>query len=251
MSVVDGEDSKVPEKAVSPDRPDFEAMIDGLASRNRKPKFVSIESGDVPQFDAEYDWGESERVRRLWVKLIKNDDPRLWYCLLDHTNDTRYALTVQRYGGQEDSRISAGCGGENVSVGDICWEAACARFNFAGLSSSKEDEDADQDIDVWDLGIVEDPLSEWRKKRAALSLYELQLQVCEQAVEKIGARAGLRRQTKINATKSLRNQIVRLKETKKPLFFQISLDDRGSYDARKAQEIRNRIANERRRKKPD
>ena len=240
MASATGDEPKTKRKDSSAKPPDFEAMIKGLASRNPMPKIVTIEYSRFPEFPADFDWVEAGRVRRLCAKLLQDDDPRLWEHLLDHMDDREYALTVQRYGGQSDTAVRAGAGAVNLSVGDICREAALARFKFAALhTSSKEEKPGVEIPSVYDL--IDPALAEWRKNRPEKSLYELQLEIAEAALREIESQKSTRPEKTVERVQWLRKDIARLKETKRPLFFQVSFDDRGKYTAEKADEIRKRI----------
>ena len=238
MSPASGDEPKTQSNGSSAKEPDYEAMINGLATRNPVPKIVVIEYSGFPEFPAGFDWGEADRVRKLCARLLTNDDPRLWEHFLAHMSDRQYALTVQRFGGNNSSDIRAGAGAENMSVGDICREAAMARFKFSALhTSSKEDDPGVSVPSAYDLL----PVALWLKEPPEKSLYELQLEVGEAALRNIESQKSTKPEKTAERIQWLRKDIARLKEKKKPLFFQVSLDDRGKYTAEKAEEIRKRI----------
>src|SRR5262249_2552141 len=59
-------------------------------------------------------------------------------------------------------------------------------------------------------------LSTWRKQRADKALYELQIEVCEKAIEALGKAKRVPQVEKDRARKKIEAEIAKLKKTKKP-----------------------------------
>jgi len=208
---------------------DFEAMINGLVNRNREPKIVDFENGEVPIFSDDYDWAEYDRISKLRARLFKNENTRLWEYLVKHMDDDRYALTV----GDDDPGNAV-----NLSVGDICSEAARARLDFAIVHMKVENgERADR---LWlDLGTADLPA--WRKERAQKSLYELQVELAEAAIQKIQQDADLTNEAKKRIERDLRSKLKVLSQMTTPLFFAVPVEQHGLFNAKKAATLRRRL----------
>lgn len=214
--------------------PYYEAMIEGLVSRNAPPEMVRIKVGaaKLPLFPADYDWEEQARILTLSGHLTTNDDPRLWEHYLRHMDDKRYAVTV----GTEPGHYA-----ENYSVGDICYEAAWARLDFA-MVHLKQIPGEQHDVIRLDLGNT--VLTKWRKERATKRLYELQIELCETALEKVAVEDGLSQEAKERISKELREKKSLLVKTKEPRFAFATWDGYDKYNAKMAQEIRERFERE-------
>lgn len=219
--------------------PDYDAIIESLVNRNPIPAIVDVGRGRRPLFPKDYDWEESYRVSRIRSELFRNEDPRLWECFLKHMDDNRYALTA----GNSDPVDP-----RNYSVGDLCWNAAQARLEFAEVHEKTGNGERTDRLRL-DLG--NSNLRKWRKDRSEKSLYELQIEVCEIALEKIKAEKAVTPEQRIKIEQGLRDKIKLLSETTKPLFFGVSENEEhfNVFKAKQAEKIRDQYEREKKEKK--
>jgi hypothetical protein len=218
--------------------PDYDAMIGKLASRNPEPKIVKIGARVLPLFPKDYDWAEYDRVAKVRFQLLTNEDPRLWEYFLKHMDDKRYALTA----GEPQGVYS-----QNYSVGNICWDAAWARQEFAQVHMKVENGER-SDLLRLDLGNLN--LPKWRKDRSEKALYELQIEVCEKALEKIKTERDFSPAARVGIERELRDNIKLLTKTKKALFFSVQFfEEFEVFNAKKAAEIRDEFEQEKEGKK--
>lgn len=194
-------------------RPDFSAagapkgekyrlLIEGLANKNSEPR---ITKSGKPLFLPSYDWQEANRVRTLYIELLKNDSEALWEEMVKHLGDDRYSLTI----GKGD------VGAHNYSVGLLCLKMAHDRLEDAfsdTLPDNEEGRPVYPELGIWD------DLGAWRRQRGKKSLFELQVDACELAVEKLMAEPDLSQTEKREVRQRIHARIAELNRTKKPVF---------------------------------
>jgi hypothetical protein len=210
----------------------WDAKIEALASRNPQPKLVKHLSVSEPFFAPDFDWDDQERVRIAFAKLVNDESPELWERLLKHLDDRRYALTLR------DNGPSA----MNYSVGDLCWMIAEQRLSFASAWHSDPDSLDRPDIYL-DLGIRD--LAKWRAERANKSLYKLQIEVCEKALEQVDRARDVPGRAKRYIRKEVRALIGSLRSTKRPLFFKLPTGGFEAFNAEMAKRVREKVEQKR------
>jgi hypothetical protein len=195
----------------SPPAFDCMAIIDGLASKNQKPavpKGLSFESS--VRFPRNYDFKDQDRVLENFAKLANDPSEELWECLLAHTDDKRYALTM---GYNSPYR-------ENYTVGRLCGWMAYQQVLFV------KDKYSERDITQHKrhLKIPIDDLPKWRKARADKKLWELQLEAIELAWLAVTKDDELDQKDKARMKEEMRTDIRKLLTEKKPFHFGIGFD---------------------------
>ncbi len=126
-------------------------------------------------------------------------------------------------------------------VGTICAWLAHSRligvfWQHLPLSPFKDGETLSLDVGIGDL-------SRWREQRAAKSLYELQIEVCERANKVLAKVEEVPQAEKEQARKKIEAEIVKLKKTKQPVHIQggHSYRERGVYNAELAKRVRDGV----------
>ncbi len=212
-------------------------MIDGLANRNRAPKGVSLR-GSVrksPLFLENYDWNEQHRVLLAVRRLYEQTSEGLWEELLRNVDDKRYSLTLK-----DNSELYILC---HTTVGSYCHGLAwdhLVRLSERHLPEQANDERG-RKIAV-PAGIEPD-LVEWRKKRPNKTLYELQIEVCENRLKGLSKATGIPKDDINLARKRIEKEIEDLKRTKQPVMLQhpaVTSDD--LFSAKEAKWLREQFA---------
>jgi hypothetical protein len=207
-------------------------MVDNLANRNKPPKIVKRPSGSprrLPLYPRKYDWREEARVRRALKRLASDRSQALWEELVRRIDDRRYCV-VNWNDVDENAEL--------YTVGDICW--LVAHNGLFGLihpylpsAPGKQPEYA---CGIADLG----NLAVWRKKRAGVPLYRLQLEICHKALaalDRLVKEKLLTAAEKVEARKGLEAEVAKLRRTRRPVFTEIDLTA-NEYDREDAVHIR-------------
>jgi hypothetical protein len=209
-------------------------LVDAIVNRNKEPKVVKWRSQwpfprKAALFREDHDWKEEARVRKALYRLEKERTEAVWEELVKRSGDRRYCETVtsQKTG---DAYI--------YSVGYVCRELAYARLIGVFWQHLPLDPIRDGQHLRLDVGIRD--LAKWRKQRAAKSLYELQIEVCEKAIKALADVEGVPRAEKDRARKKIKEEIARLKKTGRPVQVQGAewFEERGVYDAKLARRVR-------------
>jgi hypothetical protein len=152
---------------------DPKARIESLVNHNSPPKLVADQGDRIPIFDAKYDWVEYSRVWNAVRELAPHADT-LWPELVKHLDDNRYCLTVFTF---TESTY-------NWTIGDVCRELIGATLAkpydrnlspsslriYAAMSRPEIARDAKK-------------LKAWCEERENKRLYEMQIEVCDWAIE--------------------------------------------------------------------
>lgn len=146
-------------------RQQLAALVEKLANQNTTP----VKVGNDIIREANYDFEEDKRVRSIAADLSKHPSEDLWWCLVDHIEDERYAITFNN-----DSHRQI------ATVGYLCWNKAC------------EDLAAPYRSDIPDLywpilRVVgnHDQLKEWYRQHQSIPLYKQQIEIGEKILEKM------------------------------------------------------------------
>lgn len=201
---------------------EIDAMIDALANDNDKPELAH--NSWIVLFPENYDWEEAERASRAFIVLAKDEREETWQELLNYLDDRRYAVTMANNGGYP----------RNYTVGALCRKIAYHR-----LCAAFEDE-----LPVNELGVpvhprlrLGDNLADWRSEHASKRLYELQIEVSQQAIQDIVGTEFLTLAARTESRKKIEKVIRRLRATRKPAFRKLPFDGYEWYSARRAAEM--------------
>ena len=200
-------------------------LVDEIANRNKPPelkgRFPQRMAPRVPVFPKSYDWREDKRVSDNLKKLWADNSIELWEELvrMDGT-DARYCITVKTPG--DNAKI--------LSVGDICQSLAYGRVLDVYKRVLPVNPHNECARIYLNSGIGDKGLAEWRKERKNKSLYELQIEVCENALRSLAKDKELKdvseAQRKLIRQK-IEGQIEKLKRTKAPILFEYTWFDEG------------------------
>ena len=118
-------DDEPKKKSDSPVNDQINKLIDSMANANHAPMRTSVNvpgeatvipgftPGSYPIFADDYNWDEDRRVRGAAEALAKQDGEKLWWCLMAHADDKRYAITYQTNGALYIA-----------TIGVLCWQKA-------------------------------------------------------------------------------------------------------------------------------
>jgi hypothetical protein len=180
-------------------------LVDAIVNRNMAPKIVEWPgrfSSSAALFPEDYDWKEDNRASNAIGRLKRDRTEAVWEEMVRRHIDRRYSETVTS-GMTGDAFIK--------HVGSICGQLAHARligayWRHLPLKNGKR---LKLEIGIGDL-------STWRKQRADKALYELQIEVCEKAIEALDKVEPVPQTQKDRARKKIEAEIAKLKKTKKP-----------------------------------
>jgi hypothetical protein len=203
----------VPGKAPRGEKPKADArraaeMVDAIVNRNKAPKVVEWPDrfpSRAALFPEDYDWKEDARANKAIYELEKDQTEEVWEELVRRRGDERYSTTVTEVN-TGDALI--------VHVGGICHRLAESRligvfWQHLPHNPWKEGQKLSLNVGIGDL-------SEWRKQRAGKSLYELQIEVCEEAIKTLADVKDVPQTQKDQAREKIETEIVNLKKSKKP-----------------------------------
>lgn len=199
------------------DPPDYAAMIEALASRNKKPEIVD----GRPLFLPHFDWEDQTRVLKAFSSLRSDASEELWEELLKHLDDDRYSLTMEFN--------ESGCG-VNYSVGRLCRNLAYLRLVGCVLDCHVGAHPSVR----WNKDLRPE-LRQWRQARADKSLYELQIEVCEMGLQNFDKLPGyFSEERKQEMRRNIELEIADLRKTKQAKFQRFSLDSFAVYGKNKS-----------------
>jgi hypothetical protein len=199
-------------------------MVEDLANRNNPPKLVEIYSDRLPLFPRDYDWDEQHRVQKALTELSKDTSEELWEELVRRSDDARYCLTY----------MDEGDWGWNRSVGFFCSAHAGAVLRDVALRHlprqwmTGKRTPALSSQGRWNPGLprgmamiadiidIKTGLREWREKRKGKALYQLQLELCERALDKVRDAEDVPEGEREAARKAIEAEAAKLRQTKRP-----------------------------------
>jgi hypothetical protein len=193
------------------------AMVEGIANRNKAPKYVKWPGSwteNAALFPENHDWKEEARVWKAVYQLKQDQTEEVWEELVKHINDRRYCTTSTEID-TGDAYIQ--------DVGSICGGLADSRLIGVYWQHLPPDPNSIKGH-VLSLDVGVNGLSRWRKQRAAKTLYELQIEVCEKAIESLASAKGVRQAQKDHVRKQIEAEIAKLRKTRQPVHVQ------GGYD---------------------
>jgi hypothetical protein len=186
-------------------------MVDALANRNKPPKVVDrrLTGGAWPQtlplYPDGYDWKEERRVHRALTALLADTSVELWEELVRSWDDERYCVVVMD-GTLDDAYVR--------SVGAVCRDLAYARLTKVfrrhlppGLPP--------RGLRL-DVGFDARDLASWREVRKKKSVYELQIEACQEAARALAKVKGLSKEEVAKAREKIEAEVAKLKKTKRP-----------------------------------
>ena len=220
-------------------------LVDAIANRNKPPELIGRENRFpevLPLFPEDYDWREDERVFKALKRLWADTSVELWEGLARrHKKDARYCLTVR----------TAGDNAKILSIGDICDSLAYGRLVDVFTWHLPPAPGKESGPIYLDVGIGDKGLAEWRKERANKPLYELQIEVCENALRALAKEKDLEEKEKKVLRKKIEDEIAKLRSTKQPVMRKYNWfdDDYRLYTAAQAKEDRQELKREKKRSK--
>lgn len=154
----------------------LDRLIDALASRDAPPQLIDQGTRRVPRFAADYDWRAQRRVRAALLAVLHTQSDAMWWRLRRHFADQRYVLTASR---NERAR--------NFTVGEFC------RDFFAADLASVYARHLPAVVGRLPAAFHPDALfwqneQEW--SRTQRPLYEIQIAICQQALQEWAAVTG-------------------------------------------------------------
>jgi hypothetical protein len=214
----------------------YQAMVESLANRNPAPEVVKLGYAKEPFFPRDHDWDEDHRVAIAFAAIVRDPSPELWEELVKREDDNRYSITMR----------DNGPNAHNYSVAHLCGLMARQQLGFASRWHTDPDSHDRPDIYL-DLGL--DDLAKWRAERAAKSLYELQLEVCERALATVNAAPEdkVPGRAKPVIRKTIHAWMEQLRRTKRPLFFKLFTDGFEHINAAEGARLREEIERSRKR----
>lgn len=217
----------------------IDRLIESLANGNEKPKIVKVSSGisiDSPLFPENYDWNEDKRVLHAFNALAAQDCDDVWRRLVKRIDDERYALNYA-----DNNRA------KQFSVGDLCRLIAegdllrtYEQFVELGQPGTTKRKIAGALAGPTEL----DDLKAWAHARKGKPLYELQIELCEWAVETMRDVEAASDTVKKEFIGKVQTQIVELRNNKKPVIrgtFMLG-EQFEWYNAKRARKIREKYA---------
>lgn len=219
-------------------------MIDDLANHNKMPKLVKKGVGKLPLYPADYDWKEEKRVALALAKINKERSEELWDELVRRSGDEHYCRTVK----DQNEYYAMG----NWTVGIFC--SILADDWLLGICQQHLPSDPNKDgyrISL-DFGIGKSGgLRKWRNDRGNKTLYELQINVCEEAIRELTKIPGIPQRNKEGAQKKIEGEIAKLKKLKRAIFTDYSSEPMRCYSEKEAVKIRESLQKQIDNKKKD
>lgn len=186
-------------------------MVDAIVNRNEAPKEVEW-PGHFPSraalFPEDYDWKEDARAGKAIYELERDQTEGVWEELVKRTGDRRYSETVTEVN-TGDALIE--------HVGGICHRLAYSRLIGVFWQHLPNNPNPSKGGQKLSLNVWVGDLSKWRKERAGKSLYELQIEVCEEAIKALAEVKDVPQAQKDQTRKKIETEIANLKKTKKPV----------------------------------
>ncbi|HEX7378020.1 MAG TPA: hypothetical protein VF278_12945 [Pirellulales bacterium] len=211
-------------------RRELASMIDAMANRNPEPEVIGKGARAKPLFADDYDWDEDKRARRAFG-AIRDDHEELWEELLNHFDDKRYAWTAEVNGASVEKK----------TVGGLCRLLASHRLR-SPFEEFLPVNEIGRPVRP-DLGFGGD-LVRWREDRADMSLYELQIQVCESAIKSLkieGRKQGVPDREIRESCAKIQERINQIRREKRPFFRRLMLDSYYHYKPGDADRIRKEL----------
>jgi hypothetical protein len=230
---------------------DADRLVEALANRNPQPRIVSREEfkdlfieAYVPLFAKDYDWKEQERVNKASGAVATRASPEMWDRLVAHENDARYWLTLADEAGAAPGSLGSA---HNWTVGDYCSQLAYAQLM---LPVNRNMDILERERSVNDRGMREPvnlsmppygKLRQWRESRPGKTFVELQIEVCQQAIDGLPRLKDISAKAKAEFRARMESEIEQLKKSKAGIFGPVrvfSAERYNWFDAAKAKEIR-------------
>jgi hypothetical protein len=154
---------------------DARKLFDALENHNRPPVLHGSRPDEFPVFDKAYDWSEQKRVASAIQRIVDHAE-ELWPELVQHLDDKRYCIAF------ELAETPCIC-----SVGRVCGFIISDHLSLPYYQHLPQDSEL---IFHW-LHVPqvarrgEKALKAWCIERSKKKLYELQIEVCEWAMQRI------------------------------------------------------------------
>ncbi|MCE9557220.1 MAG: hypothetical protein K8T91_28055 [Planctomycetes bacterium] len=203
--------------------------ISTLRNKNVEPTIVGDEPDQEALFGKSYDWKEQERVLAAIQKLVNNSDDA-WQELLETVDDKHYCITFQR------AQSVA-----NYSVGDVCRAILLCDLTAAYIPHLPSDVEVYRKLAVSKIIPRDDrSFKEWCSKK---KLYELQIDLCEDAVKELSEINNLSSKEKHTSIDQIKKQVTELRAARKPVLVKsiVEQDVRMPYAEEDARAIRAKL----------
>ena len=211
------------------DRRTLNALIDSLVNHNEKPKMVNVNTSRAsptnPLFADNYDWKEDYRVFQAAKEISKHSGEDLWWCLMEHLDDERYAIS---YAFNDYARVA--------SIGHLCCQKALddLQMLYWQFSPGYEIDNTYRPLRV--IRSFEN-LKGWYHDHKNVPLFQQQIELCEAAIVKIQNLDlashkfhPISDQEKAEYIANIKKQIEKLRDTKKPILISHGLLQFGDYE---------------------
>jgi hypothetical protein len=210
---------------------ELEWIVDGFVNPNPRPRIVRKQK-PIPIFVAGYDWSKQERILDAIEKAYTHATPEMWEVLVARSDDDRYCLTYA-----SDQGFA-----RNYSVGNLCSRIAYVQLHFPvdeSLEQINRERDAQELKRVYLAGFS-GPLKIWRAARPAKPFFELQIEVCQLALEQLPDVTHVSKAAKDDCRRRLAATIDKLRQTKVGIFggFKFPGEKYRLYDEEQAKELR-------------
>ncbi len=206
-------------------------IVDDLANHNKAPLLVRQGSGWMPLYCTDYDWKEDQRVSSALAKLQQERCDELWDELVRRSNDKHYCRTLK----DKNEHFALG----NWTVGMFC--SILADDWLLGICEQHLPSDPDKDgyrISL-DYGISKaGGLPKWRNERSKKALYELQIDICEEAILEIAKMPKISQREEVKARKKIQGEIATLRRIRRAIFTDYSSMPMMFYHQKEAENIR-------------
>jgi hypothetical protein len=186
-------------------------MVDAIVNRNQPPKLLERRGlpRNVALFPQGYDWQEEKRVHEALARLYQDTTAELWEELVRRTNDPSYCIVVVSQ--QSEASVIR-------SVGSICRELAADRLHDVYRQHLPGDPKRFEGRTViLPMASFKGGLADWRKERKDRSLYQLQIEACEEAIKELAQVESVPQRDKDRARRKIEFEIETMRSTKQPL----------------------------------
>jgi hypothetical protein len=187
--------------------------IDELANHNTPPELVKSKRFLRPNYPTAYDFDHDRRIRELFFKIVRSESDGVWETLIEHCDDSRYALVVSDNG--TDAEI--------WTVGRICRYVTKSRMLILDRVHSDVNSVDRPDIQLRPTAEIGD-IKSWWETNGKKPLHNVQLEQCKDNLSRLLAHPELPDATKEYYRKKISEEIELLTKSHKPIFQHLSWD---------------------------
>lgn len=221
---------------------DARAMVEALANHNAPPKLV--DTRHFPIFDPKFDWQEDNRVWEATELLIRRAEAA-WPELVSHLDDKRYCITLRSFSGYTYTWTVGDMCGRIISK-NLCkayYQTLQASFGARNVNARN----VHSRMSLPRIPRGTKTLKEWCEDRSKKKLYELQIELCEWAIQELAKPDDrpLGSPLRIRAwTATIEADIEALRESQTAVYSSVfGAEDVSRYSSEQAEELRERFRN--------